>query len=308
MMSPALRPESTARRSATMDVTRTPDGMRKFADDFGDFGRDVGADDAEAWDDIFCGIAEVGESRSVVARFVDRENEVEFFAGAHNGDLCGVAVIHQVEAESEEREIVDGKAVERDDDVFGLEAGVDGGAVGENVGDDDADVGRDAESLREIGSEGLDVGTDGAAADAAIFSDLLVGVANDAAGDGEADAFVAAGFCVDESVDADDVAVGVYERAAAVAGIDGGVGLDVDHRVVRIGLAKDRADEAHTDGVFEAFGAAESKDELAFLDFVVAADLKSGKIGGFDFQDGEVDFLAEADDFCGKNFAARFEE
>ena len=114
-----------------------------------------------------------------------------------------------------------------------FQAGLRGGAFGENVGDDDADVGREAERLREIGRERLHIGTDGAAADASVFANLLVSVAHDAAGDGEADAFVAAGLCVDEGVDADDVAVGVYKRAAAVAGIDGGVGLDVDHRCRR---------------------------------------------------------------------------
>ena len=181
-----------------------------------------------------------------------------------------------------------------------------GGTFGENVGDDYTDVSRQAERLREIEREGLHVGADGAPADASVFSNLLVGVANDAAGDGEADTFVAAGFRVDEGVDADDVAVGVDERAAAVAGIDGGVGLDVDHRVVGIGLAEDGADEAHADGVFEAFGTAEGEDELAFLDFFVAADLESRKVGRFDFEDGEIDELAEADDTSGKDFAARF--
>ena len=44
-------------------------------------------------------------------------------------------------------------------------------------------------------------------------------------GDGEADALVAAGVAGDGRVDADDLAVEVDQRAAAVAGVDGGVGL-----------------------------------------------------------------------------------
>src|SRR6202000_1494253 len=118
--------------------------------------------DAEARDHVFCGIAEVGESCGVVARFVDGKCEVEFFSSADDGDSRGVAVIHEVETEGEEREIIYRKSVERDDDAY---------------------VGSDAESLREIGREGLDVGANRAAADAAVFSNLLVGVPDDAAGD-----------------------------------------------------------------------------------------------------------------------------
>lgn len=283
-------------------------GDAKFAENFNDLGCDSGADDAEARNDVFCGIAEIGETRGIVTRFVDGENEVDFFAGADDGDFCGVAMIHQVEAEREKRKVVHGKSVESDNDIFGLEAGVGRWAVGENIGNDDADVGRDAESLREIGRERLDVGADGAAADASIFANLLVSVAHDAAGNGEADAFVATGFCVDESVDADDVAIGVHERTAAIAGIDGGVSLDVDHGVVGIGLAENGADEAHADGVFEAFGTAEGEYELALLNFFVAADLERGEVRRFDFEDGEVDFLAETNDFRGEDFAARFEK
>ena len=44
-------------------------------------------------------------------------------------------------------------------------------------------------------------------------------------GDGEADPLVAAGVAGDGRVDADDLAAEVDQRAAAVAGIDGGVGL-----------------------------------------------------------------------------------
>ena len=50
------------------------------------------------------------------------------------------------------------------------------------------------------------------------------------AGDGEADALVAAVVAGDGDVDAHDAAMLVEERAAGIAGVDGGVGLEqFDH-------------------------------------------------------------------------------
>ena len=58
------------------------------------------------------------------------------------------------------------------------------------------------------------------------LDDLLHHALGEAHGDREADALVAAGAREDERVDADQVAVGVDERAAGVARIDRRVGLD----------------------------------------------------------------------------------
>ena len=61
----------------------------------------------------------------------------------------------------------------------------------------------------------------------AVLHDLVHDVASQIGRDREADALVAAGFTgQDGGVDAHQVAARVDERAARVAAVDGGVGLD----------------------------------------------------------------------------------
>ena len=87
----------------------------------------------------------------------------------------------------------------------------------------------------------------------------------------------------DEGVDADQFAVGVDERAAGVAGVDGGVGLDEVARLarvvgVRIG-AIECADNAARDGELEvAEGAAESEHGLAGMEFGGVAPGDAGQV------------------------------
>ena len=56
-----------------------------------------------------------------------------------------------------------------------------------------------------------------------MFDDLLVAVPGDFAGDGETDSLVRT--TDDGRVDADHLALQIYERSTAVAGIHGGIGL-----------------------------------------------------------------------------------
>ena len=82
------------------------------------------------------------------------------------------------------------------------------------------------ELLGQRRREVLDHDAEVAAGDLAVFDEALHHVAGEVDGNGEADALVAAAAAEDGGVDADQPAVGVHERAAGVAGIDGGVGLD----------------------------------------------------------------------------------
>ena len=73
----------------------------------------------------------------------------------------------------------------------------------------------------------LELDADGAANDLMFRPDEhVVDIGDDVGRHGEADALGAHGLGVDGGVHADDLAVHVDERAAGVAGIDGGVGLD----------------------------------------------------------------------------------
>src|SRR6185369_8499288 len=93
-------------------------------------------------------------------------------------------------------------------------------------------------------------------------------------GDGEANADRGAGRAVDGGVDADQPPRRIEKRAARVARIDRGVGLDhaadlaLSHRVY---LAVERADDARRQGLVEAEGVADRVDLLPHLQVLAGA-------------------------------------
>jgi len=136
--------------------------------------------------------------------------------------------------------------------------------------------------------------------------DELVGdFFGEAAGDGEADAGVEA---ADEGVNADDFAVDVHERAAAVAGIDVGVSLDevlVHGAVVAgndVGTAFG-ADVAVGDAVVEIEGNADGDGEFADASFGRIGEFCDGERFGVNFENGDIGFGIDASDRGGKNTA-----
>jgi hypothetical protein len=63
-------------------------------------------------------------------------------------------------------------------------------------------------------------------------------------------------------VDANEMPLGIDQRAATVAGIDWRVGLNVDHRIFRLELPRHRADHTHCHARLETERAAEGHDDL----------------------------------------------
>src|SRR6185436_4798689 len=182
----------------------------------------------------------------------------------------GVAGIIAVDGGHEGVGPGDGLAVDRGDDVAGADAGVGGG----RAADDLADL-RAAVAVGELHAE---VGVGDLAAGDQLLRDAL----HDARGDREADAVVAAGVALDLGIDADDVAVGVEQRAAGVAVVDRGVRLDraVDREVVRgLDRAVERADDAGRDGALEAERAADGDDAGAHEDVVGVGELQRVQLG-----------------------------
>ena len=59
-----------------------------------------------------------------------------------------------------------------------------------------------------------------------VTDDLLEHVLGDRYGNREADALRSAALRIDDTVDADQIAAGIDQRTAGIAGVDGGVGLD----------------------------------------------------------------------------------
>ena len=134
--------------------------------------------------------------------------------------------------------LVDVVAVDADDDVAGLQAGVVGRRAGHDLGDEGALVDRRLEGrldvvghvgqLRRRHAQERLVGVDLALAGLQLLDDRLGVVDRDR----EADVL---GIVDDRRVDADDLAVGVDQRAAGVAGVDGGVGLDQAVELLALG-------------------------------------------------------------------------
>ena len=113
--------------------------------------------------------------------------------------------------------------------------------------------------------------------DRAAFDELVGDDHHHVDGNREADAFVAAAGAGDGRVDADHFAAQVEQRAAAVAGIDGGVGLQevlILHAVVaqlQVAAALG-ADDAVGDGVAQAEGAADGQHEVADVELAGIAE------------------------------------
>src|SRR5208283_1347065 len=126
-------------------------------------------------------------------------------------------------------------------------------------------------------------------------------VAGKVGGDGEADALVAARTAVDGGVDADEPAFDIHERAAGVAGVDGGVGLDevfivFDAEVAAAG----GADDAGGDGLADAEGVSDGEHDVPDLGFVAVGHGDDGEVFGVNLDDGDIGLGVAANDLGGE--------
>ena len=97
--------------------------------------------------------------------------------------------------------------------------------------------------------------------------------------------------------DADDLAPGVEERSARVAGVDRGVGLNV-RQAVEAALC--RGDHAQAQGALEAEGIADGEGGLADLDALVGLEGREDEaavLGMRDLEQGQIDVVVDGHDF-----------
>src|ERR1700677_1185866 len=87
-----------------------------------------------------------------------------------------------------------------------------------------------------------------------VFAQAVVNEIHDAGWDCETESFAAAALRENEGIDADYRSIHIDQRPAAVAGIDGGIGLDVGDGFFGIGLAGDGADNSQGDRILQPFG------------------------------------------------------
>ena len=133
------------------------------------------------------------------------------------------------------------EAIDADDDVAELQAGLRRRAIVGEAHHDGAGDAVELEVRRHLARHGLELAAEPRPLDLAAGDGVVGEQAHEVRGDGEADADRAARLREDHRVDAGEPAVHVDQRAAGVAGIDGGVGLQ-EH--LRLGLRHLRARQA----------------------------------------------------------------
>ncbi len=120
--------------------------------------------------------------------------------------------------------------------------------------------------------------------------------------DGEADADRTAAAAIDSRVDADQLATHVDQRAAGIAGIDGGIGLDEEAGIGNADMAAGkRGNDAAGGGLADAERVADGQHQVADLERVGIADGDDRKrlVGG-DLEHGEVERLVLEQNLAGE--------
>src|SRR6185312_5526702 len=127
---------------------------------------------------------------------------------------------HVADAARDIGTVGDRYVVDLADDVARLEAGLVGGAALLDAADDGAVRIRQVEALGQRLVETLDADAKTAMVDLAVLLQLLRDVLGNVCGNRERQSHEAAGTAVDLRIDADELAGGVEQRAARIAGID----------------------------------------------------------------------------------------
>src|SRR5271167_3447396 len=171
-----------------------------------------------------------------------------------------------------------------------------GSRPGLDPGDQSPLDARRAEGPREIGGEILNRHADPPTPDLAVAEQLIHHIACHVDRDSEADADIAAAWRQDRGVDADQPTLQIDERAAGVAWVDRGVGLNK----ILIAFdteptAAERADDPRGYGLAETERVADGKDEIPDLQTARIAHRHCRQIACRDLQHGNVGRAIAAD-------------
>ena len=183
--------------------------------------------------------------------------------------------------------------------VLGNETGLGGRAVGIDVGDEGALDLLEAERLGHLARHRLELGAEPGLLDLLAGDGAFHERLHQVGRNGEADAVRAARARDDRRIDADHPPAHIDQRAARVAGIDGGVGLNkVLGIVVADAGACQRRDDAAGDGLADAEGIADGEHQVADLHPVGVVELQVGELAARprDAQNGEVQLVVAQDD------------
>src|SRR5947207_743006 len=186
-------------------------------------------------------------------------------------------------------------AVELEQDVAALDAGLGRGAVRYDLVDEHALRLLGTELAREVGRERLDRDAEPAADHAALVAELRVDLARHVGRDRKADARAARD---DRGVDADHLGLQVHERPAGISWVDRGVGLEEVVEGALTDLAGLGADDPRRHRGLQAERRADGDHPVADADLVRVAQSSEAKIAlaVVQLEHGEVGLLVQADD------------
>ncbi len=210
-------------------------------------------------------------------------------AGAVDGQRDLVADRRQADAVAQIGRAVDRRAIDGDHQIAAAQPGALGRRARQHPGDQRPLGAGGAERPGEIGGQVLDRHPDLAAPDLAVADQLVHHVARHIDRHGKADADIAALRRQDRGVDADQPAAQIDQRAARIAGIDRGVGLDE----ILVALdaepgAAERADDPRGHGLAEAERVADGEHEIPDPQMARIAQRHRRQIFRRDLQHGDV--------------------
>src|SRR6202051_821841 len=192
--------------------------------------------------------------------------------------------------------LLDVLAVELDDDVAGLDPCRFRRALVLDAGDQGAARGLDVEAFGDLVGDGLDADAEPAAAEFAELPQRIDDAGHRLRRHRKADADRTAGGRDDQRVDADYLAVEVEQRAAGIAAVDGGVGLDVVVIGSRSDVAVARRDDARRHRAAEAGRIADPCPPFAETQLVGIAELhRDQRFWRLELQHRKVGLLVDAD-------------
>ena len=122
---------------------------------------------------------------------------------------------------------------------------------------------RQLQACCQVGSDCLSVCSDGNGGNKAARLQFEIYEADDRLRDGKSQSLTSAPGRIDKCVDANQIAIAVYQWSATVAWIDRRIGLDVNHWAIQFGLPADCAHDSFGDGVIQSLGTSNRDDRLS---------------------------------------------
>ena len=173
-----------------------------------------------------------------------------------------------------------------------------------HIGNHNSGILAQIQSRGQRGSDRLNFHSNFAAMKMAGAAKLVVSNIHDRAGNGKAQTFVSSGRGDDERVHSHHFAADVDQRTAGISRIDRSVGLNINHRRIRFGLARGGAHHSHAYGIAKALRAAECKNKFALAQVGKFCDGDRGQIFCLDFENRQVNVGCHANNSSWKYGAA----